>query len=132
MASLGARVTQLASGLSLAYVCRQEVELKLLSLFADTALLARSESQLRCLGMLLLPLARVWGDGSPSSRRSLMSTGSMDFETLKNLRFDTQLTKVPITSLTGLIGLRVSTLHSPMALSCLAFPPAFLVHLQLA
>lgn len=75
-------------------LCRQEYETKLLSLFSDNALWARSESQRWCLGSLLPAIAAIWGNGLPSTRRLLMSSSSMDFEARKDLRTDAQLVNV--------------------------------------
>lgn len=73
---------------------RLDFELKLLHLFCDIGLDAKTEGQVRDLGAMLPALAASWQSGEPEPKRLLMSSSSLDFQTFQeHQRADAKLVK---------------------------------------
>ena len=104
-------------------VCRSDFELRLLALFSDVGLEARTEPQLRDLGSLLPAIADAWHEDRLPSTRLLMTSSSMDFQALQqHQRCDSQLVKVradPLNTLSTLPELRRENPNPKLSGLCL-------------
>ena len=74
---------------------RSDFEVKLLLLFSNLGLEARTEAQVEELAAFLPAIASISHDERQAAKRLLMSSNSMDFETLQHhQKVDAQLVKV--------------------------------------
>lgn len=77
---------------------RSDFEVKLLLLFSDVGLEARTQAQVHDLASFLPAIACTCHDEKRAAGRMLISSNSMDFETLQQFqKQDAQLVKVRLT-----------------------------------